>query len=196
VKVVGVGALGAAASVRLAATGTGGPTAFATMWVLSTMAIGLTANLVNLLDLRPGRALKAYAVLVAAAVGVQLIRTLVGGSSWSGVGGVLAVGALLVGPALAAWPYDLGERAVLGDAGANAAGALAGYVVADALGVWSLALYVTLVLALNFASEKISFSAVIESSAFLRRLDMAGRLAMDGPDGGFSDESPEKPDER
>jgi len=33
---------------------------------------------------------------------------------------------VLLGPVAAVWRYDLGERAMLGDAGANAAGALAG----------------------------------------------------------------------
>src|SRR5262249_10228510 len=67
------------------------------------------ANLLNLSDLRPGRAIK-----VAAASGVLL-----------GAAGQDSVAAPL-GAALALLPEDLGERAMLGDAGANALGAMLG----------------------------------------------------------------------
>jgi UDP-GlcNAc:undecaprenyl-phosphate/decaprenyl-phosphate GlcNAc-1-phosphate transferase len=160
------------------------PTGAFVRWVLSALAIALTANLVNLLDLRPGRALKGYtaiAVLGAAAL-------LVPGMRWDTVVIVLV---LLLGPVVAIWPYDLGERAMLGDAGANAAGALGGWLAVIVLGDtwWALALYVAFVLALNLASERVSFSRVIDGNPLLRWLDGIGRLPADESDIGLSEKS-------
>ncbi len=123
-----------------------------------------TANLVNLFDLRPGRARKA--VLLAA---VPLTVT---------AGGGLAAG--VIGAAAAGLPEDLAERDMLGDAGANALGALLG--VAAVVGC-SRRLRLALlggVLALTVASEKVSFSAVIDRTRGLRELDRWGRRPVDG----------------
>ncbi|MBA3303588.1 MAG: hypothetical protein H0U26_06935, partial [Acidimicrobiia bacterium] len=70
---------------------------------------------------------------------------------------------------------DLGERLMLGDTGANAIGAALGFgvVITTSLGT-RVALAVVL-LALNLASEVVSFSSVIERVAPLRALDRFGR---------------------
>ncbi len=74
----------------------------------------LATNVFNLLDLRPGRAIKAFVLLGAGlTLGSLDARPL-----WS-------LG-LFVAPALVAGLYDLRERAMLGDTGANLLGALAG----------------------------------------------------------------------
>jgi len=153
-------------------------------WGLAALAIALTANLVNLLDLRPGRALKGYSTLVV----LGAVGLLVSGMRWDIVVTVLVV---LLGPVAAVWRYDLGERAMLGDAGANAAGALAGWFAVFVLGrsMWALAAYVAVVLALNLASEKFSFSHVIEGNPALNWLDMLGRLPLEEPNSETSDKS-------
>ena len=74
--------------------------------ILNAGLVAGGANLLNLFDLRPGRAIK-----VAAASGALL-----------GAAGQDSVAAPL-GAGLALLPEDLGERAMLGDAGANALGA-------------------------------------------------------------------------
>jgi len=163
------------------------------LWVLEVLAIALTANLVNLLDLRPGRALKGYSALVVPAV-------LLGAARWYGLARgdasafvdsitlVLGMGLLLLGPIAAVWRYDLGEEAMLGDGGANPAGALAGFVVAAALPPWALAVYVVLVLGANLASERVSFSAVIAANRLLRWVDGLGRLPEPTPDVSISED--------
>ncbi len=142
-------------------------------------AIALTANLLNLTDLRPGRALKVYSVLVVVAlllsaiVATVVLRSL---PDLPTLGGLVVYLIFLLGPAIAAWPYDLGERGMLGDAGANAAGVVAGFFIVLALPLWGIVVYLLLVLALNLASERMSFSEVIARTPILRRFDAWGRL--------------------
>ncbi len=148
---------------------------------LAGAAIALSSNLVNLMDLRPGRALKSY--LLLAALGVVSSGFLLVSGSASGVIDVdtavtaLALGLFLIGPVIAVWHYDLGELGMLGDAGANPMGAVAGLFIIAGLTFSGLVAYVVFVFALNLASEKVSFSRVIESNFVLRWIDSLGRRA-------------------
>ena len=158
VKVAGVGAAGLAASALLARSGErrGGPIDM----LLGAGVIAGTANLVNLLDLRPGRAIKAGAV-----IGAPLAL---------GRGGGVAAGTLGAAAALA--PDDLGEQIMLGDAGANALGALLGVALAARTGPAGRAVALAVLTALTAASEKVSFTQVIQRTPGLRQLDEMGRL--------------------
>lgn len=133
------------------------------------------ANLANLLDLRPGRALKA--VLPAAA----LLAGATQGTGRGRSGRDLARAALL--PGLLALPADLREHGMLGDAGANALGAAVGTAAARALPVPARLALLAAVVALTLTSERISFSAVIDSTPALRALDQLGRRPAPGPAG-------------
>jgi UDP-N-acetylmuramyl pentapeptide phosphotransferase/UDP-N-acetylglucosamine-1-phosphate transferase len=115
-----------------------------------------TANLLNLLDLRPGRAVKAAVLLGAPLLG----------------SGVVA-GPL--GAAVAVLPEDLDEQVMLGDAGANALGALLGLGLAARLGPRGRWAALGALVALTAASERVSFTRVIESTPVLRQLDQLGR---------------------
>ena len=120
-----------------------------------------TANLVNLLDLRPGRALKATALLSAPlAVG-------------RGSGSVAAAGAAAT--AVALLPGDLAEEHMIGDCGANALGALVGWSLAARGSAVTRTLALATVVGLTLASERVSFSAVIERQPALAALDGWGR---------------------
>jgi hypothetical protein len=156
VKVAGIGAAAAIAAV-LTRRGSGG-SALAD-GVLTIGLVAGTANLLNLLDLRPGRAGKAAVLLAAATVG--------------GPAGSLVAGPL--GATLGVLPADLGERVMLGDCGANALGALLGLRLAALPGRSSRVGLLGAVTALTLASEKVSFTRVIESTPGLRELDRLGR---------------------
>jgi UDP-N-acetylmuramyl pentapeptide phosphotransferase/UDP-N-acetylglucosamine-1-phosphate transferase len=127
--------------------------------VLTTGLVAGTANLLNLLDLRPGRAGKA---------GVLLAATTLGGPAGGLVAGPL-------GATLGTLPDDLGERIMLGDCGANALGALLGLRLSSIGGRASRAGLLAGVVALTLASEKVSFTRVIEATPGLRELDRLGR---------------------
>ena len=79
------------------------------------------------------------------------------------------------GAALALLPEDLGERAMLGDAGANALGAMLGAAAAQVLPRSARLCLLTGIVALTVASERVSFTRVIEATPALRWLDMLGR---------------------
>lgn len=151
-------------------------------------AIALSSNLSNLFDLRPGRALKTgslFALLGVASVALSPHRAALLASSAPGgsallVAGVLAL--LALGPIAAVWRYDLGERGMLGDAGANPLGALAGLLIVAGAGDVLLGGFLVVVLLLNVLSEKVSFSRIIESDPVLRVLDGLGRAPAEPPE--------------
>jgi UDP-N-acetylmuramyl pentapeptide phosphotransferase/UDP-N-acetylglucosamine-1-phosphate transferase len=140
------------------------------------------ANLLNLFDLRPGRAIKV-AGGTAALIAVSCALT--GGDSARAAGtwparGFAAVAAP-AGAALALLPEDLGERAMLGDAGANALGAALGASAARTLPRPARAGLLAAIVALTLASEKVSFTRVIERTPPLHWLDMLGRRGVARP---------------
>jgi UDP-N-acetylmuramyl pentapeptide phosphotransferase/UDP-N-acetylglucosamine-1-phosphate transferase len=160
-KVLGIGATSLVAAAVALPTPTGRTGRLP--WLLDVAASGALiaggANLLNLLDLRPGRALKAGALLA-------LPLTVSAGAP--------AAAACLGATAAAAGP-DLAERDMLGDGGANALGALV--ATAAVLGTPRPARLALLaaVVGLTVASEKVSFTAVIERTPGLRSIDAWGR---------------------
>jgi UDP-GlcNAc:undecaprenyl-phosphate GlcNAc-1-phosphate transferase len=132
-------------------------------WLLATGVLVLTTNAFNLLDLRPGRAAKTFVLLGAClAVGSADVRPL-----W-------ALG-LFVGPALVAGAYDLRERAMLGDTGANLLGALAGLWLVLTLSTTGQLIALALLIVITVYGEFRSISALIERTPGLRQLDALGR---------------------
>ncbi|MCE1179622.1 MAG: hypothetical protein LWW86_11445 [Micrococcales bacterium] len=158
IKVVGLGVTGVAAAAALD-RGARRP--------LSTLAAGGviagTANLVNLLDLRPGRALKA--VLVG---GALVTATQPDGRSAAPALTAAGAAAGLLAP-------DLRGESMLGDTGANAAGAALGVALAERCGPLGRGVALATLIGLTLASEKVSFTTVIESTPVLRELDALGR---------------------
>ncbi|WP_104525111.1 hypothetical protein [Blastococcus atacamensis] len=158
VKVAGIGAAAAVAALltRDRARGAGA----LVDGVLTTGLVAGTANLLNLLDLRPGRAAKVGVIAAGAALG--------------GPAGGLVSGPL--GATLAVLPSDLGEQVMLGDCGANALGSLLGLRLAAMPGRGARTAALAVITGLTLASEKVSFTRVIEAMPGLRELDRLGRL--------------------
>lgn len=128
--------------------------------LVDTVVIAGTANLVNLLDLRPGRALKVTTAAGALLLAPPAARPLAAGLVGVG-GGVL--------------PEDLAGESMLGDCGANALGGLLGLAIVRGLtpgGRLGAAAFVT---GLTLLSERVSFTRVIESTPVLREIDAWGR---------------------
>lgn len=158
VKIVGGGAL----AVVLVSTGahvSGGRV------VTDALIVALAANLTNLFDRAPGRAIKVGLLawvpfaLVARADGVGVA-----------VAPVVGAFAGLLGD-------DLRERLMLGDAGSNVIGAVLGLGVVLECDPGVRAVVLAVLVVFTVASEVISFSRVIERVSVLRWLDELGRGA-------------------
>lgn len=128
--------------------------------ILGTIAISLSANLINLFDLAPGRALKVstVAMIVSAIIADEYFLHF-------GILGILVV--LLF--------IDLKELMMLGDVGSNALGAIVGLSLISNTSTTSLYIFTGILLFLNLLSEFISFSKIINSFLPLRLLDMLGQ---------------------
>ena len=112
--------------------------------------VGLSANLLNQLDTKPGRALKAY---LAASIPL---------------GAPKAIAVLLA-------PYDLREMAMLGDSGSNTLGAMLGFESVGRLTErqrWSA---IAALAGLTLLGERRSLGALIERTPVFRDVDRWGR---------------------
>jgi UDP-N-acetylmuramyl pentapeptide phosphotransferase/UDP-N-acetylglucosamine-1-phosphate transferase len=156
----GIKLLGGVLAGLLAASMATPPDRPAWVVLLGGLVVASAANTANLLDLRPGRCAKVFLPLWVAGCVIDP-----GGGAWS---------AGLAGAALAALPFDLREEGMLGDAGANALGAVVGtlFLAGPMWLVWAAAI---VLVALQLASERVSFSRVIEGNRVLRAADRLGR---------------------
>lgn len=186
VKLVGIGAVGVLGGALARRDGRTLDKA------LAAVIIAGAANAVNLLDLRPGRAIKGAAIAAGPGVLRRALAARSGGAArgagpGTGSGGPHRAAANTLagaglGAALALLPEDLGESAMLGDAGANALGALLGTACAfGAPSTKDLAWRAAAVTAVNLASERVSFTKVIAACPPLDALDTWGRRPAAAP---------------
>jgi hypothetical protein len=117
--------------------------------------VALSANLLNQLDTRPGRALKAF-LLGSLLVGRPPRRAL--------------------GFAVLIAPYDLREMVMLGDAGANALGAVLGSKSVESFTGARRYGAIGVLAALTLFGERRSLGELIERAPGLRELDAFGRV--------------------
>lgn len=158
------GAIKAAGAFGLAAFAVSGLGREWPGYLIDLALLLLTTNLFNLLDLRPGRVEKVLALLLAGiCIGAATVFPLE------------LLGAF-AGPVLVGGWFSLRERGMLGDAGANLAGAIAGVTLIVALGDEARAIALVIVAALTVYGEFRSISATIDSFPPLRALDRLGRL--------------------
>lgn len=133
--------------------------------LVAASVIALGANTANLFDRAPGRvtkvALVAFAVLVVVTPGAERF----------GLVGVAA----LVGAVAGLFVFDLSEQLMLGDAGANPLGAVLGLGVVLTTGTVTQLVVLGVLVAVNVAGDRVSFSALIDRTGPLRTLDQLGR---------------------
>jgi UDP-GlcNAc:undecaprenyl-phosphate GlcNAc-1-phosphate transferase len=132
-------------------------------FLLATAVLVLATNAFNLLDLRPGRSVKALVLLgIALTAATQITEP------------AAALG-IFLGPVLVCGYFDLREQAMLGDAGSNVIGAIAGVWIVLTLDPGEQLIALLALLLINIYGEFRSISTVIEKVPGLRHLDSLGR---------------------
>jgi len=146
-------------------------------WVMDAALIALTANLFNLLDLRPGRALKVFFPALALCAGLTIRSEAVGAvfALYSPLYIYMTPALAVAAFALVLFPGDLREKFMMGDAGSNVLGAVIGLGLVLGTSFWWRLGVLVLMLALNILSEMVSFSELIASNRVLNWLDSLGR---------------------
>jgi UDP-N-acetylmuramyl pentapeptide phosphotransferase/UDP-N-acetylglucosamine-1-phosphate transferase len=131
--------------------------------ILNTFLIALTTNFINLLDLRPGRAVKGtlLGLVVLTAVAFKNMN-------W-----------LLVAPMLGAmlfyFPRDLKGQVMMGDAGSNVLGLALGFWAATGLPLLARIIMLALLVAVHGYTERRSLTETIDKVKILRTIDQLGR---------------------
>jgi UDP-GlcNAc:undecaprenyl-phosphate GlcNAc-1-phosphate transferase len=132
--------------------------------LLDALILALAANFFNLLDLRPGRAIKVFFVtwIPLAILSWQ--------TPYLPISTVFAAGA-------GAWlPADLREEGMLGDSGANMLGAVVGAGVVLSMSFTPRLVVLGVLTAITLVSERWSLTAIIDRVPPLRWVDGLGRL--------------------
>jgi UDP-GlcNAc:undecaprenyl-phosphate/decaprenyl-phosphate GlcNAc-1-phosphate transferase len=154
----------------------------------SGLVIALSANTLNLFDLRPLRAFKLFGLGAALLLGATIVPLLIPHRlshvpAWwpmwlRGGLGAPTLWMALLGPALAAAllyaPLEARRRTMLGDTGANALGALLGVAACALLPLAGQAVLAVGLVGLNLYAETHSLSELIRTHHLLNRLDRWG----------------------
>ena len=128
--------------------------------IINEILIALSANTLNLLDLRPGRAVSCLWVGILALVIANRGHL----SIWPELIPVLI-------PAVFLTVLDRSAKVMLGDAGSNALGAVLGISLAYEAGLPAKVGVLLFMAVIHIYSEKRSISELIESNGILRRVD-------------------------
>lgn len=130
--------------------------------IVNTLIIALSTNLMNLFDLRPGRAIKAYLVIM-----IPIYITLTGYTK---------VFPLLILPnVLAYFNIDLKARGMMGDTGSNVLGISIGVLMALGYGIKVRLVWLVFLILMHLITEKFSLTKIIEKNRVLKFIDNLGR---------------------
>ncbi|MGL5347421.1 MAG: glycosyl transferase [Peptostreptococcaceae bacterium] len=130
--------------------------------IINTLIIALSTNLMNLLDLRPGRAIKGYLFITTI-----LFLTLTGYPK--------ALPLLIVPNVLAYFNYDLKAKAMMGDTGSNVLGISIGILVIMGYSLNVRIVWLAFLIFIHILTEKYSLTKIIEKNKILNFIDKLGR---------------------
>lgn len=130
--------------------------------ILGGIIVALSTNLMNLLDLRPGRAIKVYFIV---SIFVLVMASRVDKEIF-----------MIVLPAIIAYfYYDLKAVYMMGDAGSNVLGVSIGIIFVMGFNITSQIIWAIFLIAIHIITEKYSLTKIIENNKFLNLVDRFGR---------------------
>lgn len=130
--------------------------------IVATLVVALSTNMMNLFDLRPGRAIKVYTLLaiIIFIASAKFQREVM----------------MLILPAVLAYFYfDLRALTMMGDAGSNVLGVSLGVFIVSSFGLAVQVVCLILLVLIHILTEKFSLTKIIENNKFLNYLDRLGR---------------------
>lgn len=130
--------------------------------IVATLVVALSTNMMNLFDLRPGRAIKVYTILaiIIFIASAKFQREVM----------------MLILPAVLAYFYfDLRALTMMGDAGSNVLGVSLGVFIVSSFGLAVQVVCLILLVLIHILTEKFSLTKIIENNKFLNYLDRLGR---------------------
>ncbi|MGL5694463.1 MAG: glycosyl transferase [Peptostreptococcaceae bacterium] len=130
--------------------------------IINTLIIALSTNFMNLLDLRPGRAIKVYSVIM-----ISIFITL---------SGYIKILPLLILPnVLAYFNWDLKAKAMMGDTGSNVLGISIGILITFGYSFNIRLGWLVFLVLIHILTEKYSLTKIIENNKILNFIDKLGR---------------------
>ena len=130
--------------------------------IVNTLIIALSTNLMNLFDLRPGRAIKVYLVIM-----IAIFFTL--------TGYVQILPLLILPNVLAYFNYDLKAKAMMGDTGSNVLGISIGILMVMGYTFKVRVSWLVFLVLIHILTEKFSLTKIIEKNKVLNFIDKLGR---------------------
>lgn len=131
--------------------------------LINSLIIGLFTNLINIFDLRPGRAIKIFYIISLSFI----LSNMNSGFNYI----LFSLFGILI-------PYlflDFRARAMMGDVGSNVLGFSLGIYSAISYDLVAKIIIGIILLLLHIVSEKVSFSKLIANNKILNYLDNLGR---------------------
>lgn len=137
-------------------------------WILNALIISLFTNMLNLMDLRPGRAIKFFFLVW----GISVIGGIKGNYSY-----LLFP---LAGSLIAYMPVDFKGKGMMGDVGSNVLGISMGIYFSLSTGVTAKICIVGALVLMHLIGEKYSFTNIIDKNRILSFVDSLGTVNRKG----------------
>jgi len=131
--------------------------------LVNALIIALFTNLINLLDLRPGRALKGF-------LSISIVLMIIGLSKE-----IRIILISIIGYAIAYLPQDIKAKSMMGDVGSNTLGVILGIVIVISYTMTAKFVVLALLILIHIITEKYSLTEIIKKNSILNFIDEFGR---------------------
>ena len=130
--------------------------------VVGTLVVALATNFMNLLDLRPGRAIKVYLI-------ISILVLIFAGDFNRQLYMLLSPGVVSY------FIFDLKALSMMGDAGSNVLGVFIGVMIVISFSIQVQLVCLVGLIAIHVLTEKYSLTKLIEQNSVLNFIDKLGR---------------------